>query len=113
MNHIVAIHQKKVERLPSGNRNFSVHSQANAEKYEQLGYSVVVHYGCVSCKETFAEKEELRKHCDLNHVNSICAPCTSHAKVDFECIDGYSSTDQGNVVFYGQIALMCVRFKMI
>ncbi|CEP19755.1 hypothetical protein [Parasitella parasitica] len=36
--------------------------------YERLGYSIVVHYGCVSCKETFTEKEELRKHCDLNHV---------------------------------------------
>ncbi|KAI9026004.1 hypothetical protein CLU79DRAFT_73926 [Phycomyces nitens] len=68
VNHIVAIHQKKVERLPSGNRNFGVYSQANVQKYERLGYSIVVHYGCVSCKETFTEKEELRKHCDLNHV---------------------------------------------
>ncbi|EIE76763.1 hypothetical protein RO3G_01467 [Rhizopus delemar RA 99-880] len=68
VNHIAAIHQKKVERLLSGNRNFGVSSQANAQKYERLGYSIVVHYGCVFCKETFVVKEELRKHCDLNHA---------------------------------------------
>ncbi|ORY97154.1 hypothetical protein BCR42DRAFT_444735 [Absidia repens] len=33
VNHIVAIHQKKVERLPSGNRNFGAYSQSNAQKY--------------------------------------------------------------------------------
>ncbi|KAG1054433.1 hypothetical protein G6F43_003565 [Rhizopus delemar] len=68
VNHIAAIHQKKVERLLSGNRNFGVSSQANAQKYERIGYSIVVHYGCVFCKETFVVKEELRKHCDLNHA---------------------------------------------
>ncbi|KAI7866640.1 hypothetical protein BDF14DRAFT_822150 [Spinellus fusiger] len=59
MNHIAAIHQKKVERFLSGKRNFGMYSQANAQNYEQLGYSIVVHYDCVSCKETFVVKEEL------------------------------------------------------
>ncbi|KAG1130496.1 hypothetical protein G6F42_004120 [Rhizopus arrhizus] len=68
VNHIAAIHQKKGERLLSGHRNFGMYSQANVQKYERLGYSIVVHYDCVSCKETFVVKEELRKHCDWSHV---------------------------------------------
>ena len=70
VNHIAAIHQKKGERLLSGHRNFGMYSQANVQKYERLGYSIVVHYDCVSCKETFVVKEELRKHCDWSHVKA-------------------------------------------
>ncbi|ORX55691.1 hypothetical protein DM01DRAFT_1285796 [Hesseltinella vesiculosa] len=69
-NHIVSIHQKKVDRLVSGNRSFGMYNKANIQKYERLGFSIVVHYGCVSCKETFAVKEALRKHCDLIHIIS-------------------------------------------
>ncbi|KAI8384411.1 uncharacterized protein BYT42DRAFT_544318 [Radiomyces spectabilis] len=68
INHIAATHQKKVQRLLTGHRNFGVYTQANVQKYEQLGYSITIHYGCVSCKQTFVVKEELRKHCDQNHV---------------------------------------------
>ncbi|KAL9558879.1 hypothetical protein PS6_001090 [Mucor atramentarius] len=48
VNHIAAIYQKKVERLLSGHRSFGMYRKAHIQKYERLGYSIVVHYGCVS-----------------------------------------------------------------
>ncbi|ORZ02119.1 hypothetical protein BCR42DRAFT_444402 [Absidia repens] len=83
VNHIVALHQKKVERLPSGNRNFGVYSQANTQKYERLGYSIQIdspeQYQLSGPSKRLLK--DLSKnhyshhclhwnhqHCDLNHV---------------------------------------------
>ncbi|KAL7308894.1 hypothetical protein PS15m_011033 [Mucor circinelloides] len=63
VNHIAAIYQKKVERLLSGHRSFGMYRKAHIQKYERLGYSIVVHYGCVSCKgnkeTTFCQNQGL------------------------------------------------------
>jgi hypothetical protein len=58
-----------VERLVCGNCNFGIYNRAtNAQKHHRLGHSIVAHCGSIFCKETFAEKEDLEKHVDLNLV---------------------------------------------
>ncbi|KAI9490212.1 hypothetical protein BDB00DRAFT_838790 [Zychaea mexicana] len=68
VNHIIAVHHIRLERRESGSRSNAAYNQRNVRKYEKLGYTILTYYGCVSCKEVFAEKEELRRHCDANHV---------------------------------------------
>lgn len=68
-SHINQQHQKEVETRNKGAHGREhVYNNTNIEKYEKLGYKIVVKYACVSCIDTFDTKPKLARHVNKTHL---------------------------------------------